>query len=100
MRCRDGRRAERVADVGIGPGLGEDQAADRAVAQHERPATVAALDLRAQLEDLPADRGLVVDVAAGRGVGAGHGGRHDREAAAARIAQRRPDRTADRLRVG
>ena len=86
-------RAERVADVLVGAGLGEDQAADRPVAEDERAAAVTALDLGAQLEDVPPDLLRRRRCRARRDVGAGDGGRHDRQVAA-RVAERRPDRAA------
>ena len=92
-------RAERVADVRVGPRLGEDEAADRPVAQHERAAAVAAIDLGAELEDVALDpwprrrcRGPSRRYAPVTAAG------HDRQRAAARVAERRPDRAA--VRVG
>src|SRR6478672_5504490 len=53
---RDARRyfpsRQRVADVLVGLGLGEDDATDRAVGQDERTAAVAAVDLCPELEHL------------------------------------------------
>ena len=100
MRAAIGRRARaRSRRRLVRAGLGEDQAADRPVGEDERTAAVAALDLGAEFEDVAADGRVAVDVAAGRGVGAGHGGRHDGQVAATRIAERRPDRAALGVRV-
>ena len=62
---RDVAGRQRVADVLVGPGLGEDDATDRAVGEDERAAAVAAIDLGAQLEDLASDLSVAVDVEAG-----------------------------------
>ena len=45
-------------------------------------------------EDVAVDPRLAIDIATGRPVGAGHGRRHDRQRAATRVAERRPDGAA------
>ena len=72
---RDLGRGQGVPDVRVGPGLGEHDAADGPVLEDQRPAAVAPVDRGAQLEDLAPDGRLAVDVAAGRGVRTGDGGR-------------------------
>ena len=84
---RHGRRAQRVAHVGIRPRLGEDESADRPVLEHEWAAAVAAIDLGAQLEDVAVHAGLAVDVTAGRAVRPGDGRGHDAQGATAREAE-------------
>ena len=91
---------EGVPDVGVGPRLGEDDPADRAVGEDERPAAVAAFDGRAELQDLAADLVLAVDVVAGRRIPPGDGGGEDHQLPAVREAERRPDGAADRVRGG
>src|SRR5207342_3841105 len=59
LRC-----GQRVADLRVRPGLGEDDAADRPVLEDERTTAVATVDLRAELQDQPADAVAGVDVVA------------------------------------
>src|SRR5262245_42729385 len=53
---------QRVADVLVRPRLGVDDPADRPVREDQRTAAVAAIDLGAELEDLPAHAVRAVDV--------------------------------------
>ena len=87
-----------IADLRVGPRLGEDDAADRAVGEDQRAAAVATLDRGPELQDVPPDLVRPVDVVAGRRIPAGHGRRQDRQRAAIRVPERGPDRAACRIR--
>src|SRR5262245_34309080 len=71
-------RRESVSDVLVRPRLSVDHAPDRAIGQHERAAAVAAIDLRAELEDESADAIVAIDVAPSGRVATGDGRRQDR----------------------
>src|SRR4029078_2580329 len=96
-RRPDARRGQRVGDLRVGPGLGEDDAADGPVREHERAAAVALLDPRAQLEDPSRDVAVAVDVTGAGRVGVGDRRRLDVESKATREAERRPARAAARV---
>ena len=89
----DRRRRQGIAHLVVGPRLGEHDPADGAVRQHQRTAAVAALDVRADLDDVAAHVLGRIDVPPEGRVRVGDRRGDDAQRAAARVAQdgcRRP----------